>query len=52
MASTAASVDLSVGANQVTIALTAIPDPETWTVVWTLLAELFDQPNLPEPPSG
>jgi hypothetical protein len=35
-------VDLSVGANLVTIALTAVPDRETWTAVWELLGELFD----------
>jgi len=35
-------MDLSVGANQVTIALTAIPEPETWRAAWALLAELLD----------
>jgi hypothetical protein len=39
---TRAAVDLSVGANLVTIALTAVPDRETWTAVWELLGELFD----------
>jgi hypothetical protein len=41
-APTDASTDLSVGANQVTIALTAIPNRETWMAVWVLLGELFD----------
>jgi hypothetical protein len=41
-APTDANINLSVGANQVTIALTAIPEREIWRVVWTLLAELFD----------
>ncbi len=45
---TAASIDLSVDANRVTIALTAIPKRETWTAVWTLLAELLDAAT--EPP--
>jgi hypothetical protein len=35
-------VDLSVGANLVTIVLTAVPDRQTWTAVWRLLAELVD----------
>jgi hypothetical protein len=35
-------MDLSVGANQVTIALTAIPEPEIWRAVGALLPELFD----------
>jgi hypothetical protein len=39
---TETGMDLSVGANQVTIALTTIPEPETWSAAWTLLAELFD----------
>jgi hypothetical protein len=39
---TRATVDLSVGANVVTIALTAVPDRETWMAVWELLGELFD----------
>jgi hypothetical protein len=39
---TGATVDLSVGANQVTIAVTAIPDHQTWTAVWQLLGELLD----------
>jgi hypothetical protein len=42
MAPTGIGMDLSVGANQVTIALTAIPEPETWSAVWALLPELFD----------
>ena len=42
IAPTHAAVDLSVGANLVTIALTAVPGPETWAAVWGLLAELFD----------
>jgi hypothetical protein len=41
-APTHATVDLSVGANLVTITLTAAPRPETWSAVWGLLAELFD----------
>lgn len=41
-APTDASMDLSVGDNQVTITLTAIPKRETWTAVWVLLRELFD----------
>jgi hypothetical protein len=41
-APTDASMDLSVGANQVTIALTTIPKRETWTAAWVLLGELFD----------
>jgi hypothetical protein len=41
-APTRATVDLSVGANLVTIALTAVPGRETWTAVWGLLAELLD----------
>jgi hypothetical protein len=39
---TDASMDLSVGANQVTITLTAIPTREIWMVVRVLLGELFD----------
>ncbi len=39
---TCATVDLSVGANLVTIALTALPAQETWKAVWGLLSELFD----------
>jgi hypothetical protein len=41
-AQTDASMDLSIGANQVTITLTAIPTRETWIAVWVLLGELFD----------
>jgi hypothetical protein len=41
-ASTETGMDLSVGANQVTIALTAIPAPGTWSAVRALLAELLD----------
>jgi hypothetical protein len=47
-APTGIGMDLSVGANQVTIALTAIPEPEIWRAVWALLAELFD--TVAEPP--
>jgi hypothetical protein len=39
---TSTRLDLSVGANQVTIALSAIPQRELWSAVWTLLFELFD----------
>lgn len=39
---TRATLDLSVGANLVTIVLTAVPDRQTWTAVWRLLAELVD----------
>ena len=39
---THATVDLSVGANRVTIALRAPPERLVWTAVWELLAELFD----------
>jgi hypothetical protein len=35
-------MDLSVGANHVTITLTAIPKPQTWSAAWALLPELFD----------
>jgi hypothetical protein len=41
-APTGTGMDLSVGANQVTITLTAIPEPETWSAAWALLTELFD----------
>jgi hypothetical protein len=41
-APTKTGMDLSVGANQVTIALTAIPEPGTWSAVRALLAELLD----------
>jgi hypothetical protein len=41
-APTRTAMDLSVGANQVTIALTAIPEPEIWRAVGALLPELFD----------
>jgi hypothetical protein len=41
-APTDVSMDLSVGANQVTITLTAIPTRETWMAAWVLLGELFD----------
>jgi hypothetical protein len=41
-APTDASMDLTVGSNHITIALTAIPEPATWTAVWALLAELLD----------
>jgi hypothetical protein len=41
-APTETGMDLSVGANQVTIALTAIPEPDTWRAAWALLAELLD----------
>jgi hypothetical protein len=37
-----ASVDLSVGANQVTIALSSVPTREIWMAVWVVLGELFD----------
>jgi hypothetical protein len=47
-APTNASVDLTVGANHVTIAFTALPEPATWAAVWALLAELFDA--VAEPP--
>jgi len=39
---TRATVDLSVGANLVTIALMAPPERLVWTAVWELLGELFD----------
>jgi hypothetical protein len=39
---TQTGMDLSVGANQVTITLTAIPKPQTWSAAWALLPELFD----------
>jgi hypothetical protein len=39
---TQTGMDLSVGANQVIIALTAIPEPQTWSAAWALLAELLD----------
>jgi hypothetical protein len=42
-APTETGTDLSVGANRVTIALTAIPEPPTWSAVWALIAELFDR---------
>jgi hypothetical protein len=42
-APTETGMDLSVAANQVTIALTAIPEPPTWSAVWALIAELFDR---------
>jgi hypothetical protein len=42
-APTQTGLDLSVGANRVTIALTAIPEPPTWSAVWALVAELFDR---------
>jgi hypothetical protein len=42
---TDAGMDLSVGANHVTITLTAIPTRETWMAVWVLLGELFDVPG-------
>jgi hypothetical protein len=45
---TGTGMDFSVGANQVTIALTRIPQPETWRSAWALLGELFDA--APEPP--
>jgi len=41
-APTGTGMDLSVGDNQVTIVLTAIPKRETWTAAWMLLGELFD----------
>ena len=41
-APTETGMDLSVGANQVTIALTTIPEPPTWSAAWALLPELFD----------
>ena len=41
-APTGTHLDLSVDANQVTIALAAIPERELWSAVWTLLGELFD----------
>jgi hypothetical protein len=41
-APTDTGTDLSVGANQVTITLTAIPEPGTWSAVRALLAELLD----------
>jgi hypothetical protein len=44
-APTDASMDLSVGANHVTITVTAIPRRETWMAVWVLLSELFDVPG-------
>jgi hypothetical protein len=40
---TRAIVDLSVGANVVTIALRAVPDRDTWMAVWKVLGELFDE---------
>ena len=43
-APTETGMDLSVGANQVTIILTAIPTPEIWSAAWVLLPELFDAP--------
>jgi hypothetical protein len=42
-APTETGMDLSVGANGITIALTAIPEPPTWSAVWALVAELFDR---------
>jgi hypothetical protein len=39
---TETGMDLSVGANQVTITLTAIPKPQTWSAAWALFPELFD----------
>ena len=42
-APTQTGTDLGVGANRVTVALTAIPEPPTWSAVWALLAELFDR---------
>jgi hypothetical protein len=41
-APTGTGMDLCVGANQVTITLTAIPKPQTWNAAWALLPELFD----------
>jgi hypothetical protein len=41
-ASTETGMNLSVGANQVTITLTAIAKPQTWSAAWALLPELFD----------
>jgi hypothetical protein len=46
-APTDSRLDLSVGANQVTIALTAIPQRELWSEVWALLFELFDAVTAP-----
>jgi hypothetical protein len=45
---TETGMDLSVGANQVTFALTTIPEPQTWSAAWVLLAELLD-PISPSP---
>jgi hypothetical protein len=39
---TETGMDLSVGANQVSIVVTAIPEPGTWSAVRALLAELLD----------
>jgi hypothetical protein len=39
---TGAGVDLSVGANTVTVVLNALPDPKSWTAMLALLDELFD----------
>jgi hypothetical protein len=41
-APTQTGMDLSVGANQVSINLTAIPKPQSWNAAWALLGELFD----------
>jgi hypothetical protein len=57
-APTQTGIDLSVGANQVTITLTAIPKPQTWSAAWALLPELFDavapspDRTWPIPPQG